>query len=97
MRPDSVPPNDNTHHGIGHVARYPCTPFPIGRHRRIAHPSEPVDYRGDLHSQALTAYRDNAGQHVLADGGPVEPREDGITFALLADICSRDLPAGVQR
>lgn len=61
-------------------------------HRRIAHPSEPRDYRGDLHSQALTAYREFAGQH-MADPQPVKPAEVDW-FALGKDICSRDLPAG---
>lgn len=63
-------------------------------HRRIAHPSEPVDYRGDLHSQALTSYRDSAGQHRVGQK-PTPPREVDW-FALGKDICSRDLPAGVR-
>lgn len=56
-------------------------------HRRNVHPSEPRDYKGDVHSRATMGYQQQAGKHIA----PVAPR-DVDWLELSKDICSRDLP-----
>ncbi len=83
MRPDSVPPNDNTHHGRGHIGYLVS--------RRAApedHPAKHADWLLlDAPTRAIGRYGAQPGRRI--DRGPV--------FELGKDIIrATSLPAGLR-
>lgn len=84
MRPDSIPPSDNTHHGIGHTARMRLVDQPA---TEDAEPTPHIDHdRWDAPTRATGRYAASPGA-----------RARGLSFTGLFNLTKRDLPAGVQR